>query len=155
MLNCEYHDSLPKDFSLLEEHKCSIEPAPINLIESVNHKEEVWHIEFSDDGKIMLVATKDSSIGIWEIKSEVDMEYNIKKVVQLNNTHRENLNKIVFSPDSNFFLTCSSDCTLNLFKSTGEHVKTYRAHRGPIYSAVWFKNSLEFLSISTDCTMKK
>ncbi len=103
----------------------------------------------------MLTASKDNQIYIWSIIKVNSDEYQFKLKIKLKKVHLGDINQIEFSPDSTMFLTCSKDRTVRCYDSTnGNVLSNCIKHTDAVFGVAWYQNSQNFLSISTDGTLK-
>lgn len=83
------------------------------------HSQAVYGIEFSPDGKKLASASLDGTIKIWNIdevrKSFQDNREAVKKSRETLKGHISAVNRIEFSPDSNFLISSSNDKTIKIW----------------------------------------
>jgi WD40 repeat protein len=57
--------------SLLHNHNCSSDHIPVKKIVSLDlHKDEVWFVKFSNNGRYLASASKNKTVIFWEIKKD-------------------------------------------------------------------------------------
>lgn len=67
-MSCLYHNSRAP-FSLYADHSCSRAEFPtLTTYILQEHKDEVWHIQWSHDGRFLASASKDRTAIIWRIE---------------------------------------------------------------------------------------
>lgn len=65
---CLHHNTANVVPSLLEDYSASLDQIPTEVIHELHgHKDEVWHVEFSHDGKYLASCSKDCCAIIWEV----------------------------------------------------------------------------------------
>ncbi|MEM7578725.1 MAG: hypothetical protein AAF316_02550 [Cyanobacteria bacterium P01_A01_bin.80] len=84
----------------------------INRLEE--HKDIVWDVNFSPDGKLLASGSRDKSIKIWRTDGSL---------LQTLEGHQEAISSLTFSPDGNLLASSSQDNTVKLWRknpATGE-----------------------------------
>eukprot|EP01098_Paradermamoeba_levis_P009052 TRINITY_DN3749_c0_g1_i1.p1 TRINITY_DN3749_c0_g1~~TRINITY_DN3749_c0_g1_i1.p1 ORF type:complete len:597 (-),score=150.62 TRINITY_DN3749_c0_g1_i1:14-1597(-) len=142
--NCLYHNSFHDNFSLFENHICDRDQIPTeskNVLEK--HTDEVWHIQFSHNGKYLASGSKDCTAIIWNVQ---DM-----KPVHVLLGHSQAISFLAWSPDDSFLLTCSNDNSLKLWDvQNGICKKTYSKHSEAVTACAWLPDGKRFISGGQD-----
>jgi len=112
------------------------------------HRDWVYGLFETIDGKYIATASLDSSIKLWDKKSG-----KIFKTIE--GAHSQGITSMVLSNDGKFFATTSLDSTVNLWNAeTFEKVAEFKGHIGSTLS-VAFSNDNHFLATgSADKTIK-
>ncbi|PHU11991.1 hypothetical protein BC332_18921 [Capsicum chinense] len=64
---CRFHNSVVSDMSLLTDHQCGRDQIPSLTMQILReHKDEVWFLQFSHNGKYLASSSRDGSVIIWE-----------------------------------------------------------------------------------------
>ena len=96
--NCLYHNTAASP-SLYIDHNCDKDDFPVKAVRDLRaHKDEVWHLKYSNDGTKLASASKDKTIAIYETKK-------YRKLHQLDE-HAGPVTYLAWSPDSTMLLTC-------------------------------------------------
>lgn len=105
--NCLYHNQ-PQWPSLYMNHTCERSEFPLDTVcELDRHRDEVWHLAFSNDGTKLATASKDSSVFIYETTSF--------KCLKRLHEHASPVAYVTWSPDDKRLVTCSQDHTAKLW----------------------------------------
>nr|POE56052.1 isoform 2 of wd repeat-containing protein 26 [Quercus suber] len=65
--DCVFHNTLDGDLSLYSDHHCGRRQIPSQTLQVLQaHRDEVWFLEFSHNGKYLASSSKDRSAIIWE-----------------------------------------------------------------------------------------
>eukprot|EP00958_Prasinococcus_capsulatus_P015250 scaffold1626_cov372-Prasinococcus_capsulatus_cf.AAC.4 len=137
-------------FSLLSDGQDGTEQIPTETaIVLEEHTDEVWHVQFSHNGKFVASASKDHTAIIWEIVSPVDVR--MKHRLQ---EHTEPLSFVAWSPDDSLLLTCSNDTSVKLWDThTGVCKRTYSRHVEFVTSCAWLPDGERFVTGGMDKNM--
>jgi E3 ubiquitin-protein ligase RFWD2 len=112
------------------------------------HYKRCWSVQFSDvDPRVLASASDDSKVKIWSTNSE----YSILSI-----DAKSNVCSCVFKPDSKFHvLFGTADHNIHYYdlRNPKEPLMIYKGHKKAV-SYVKFKNNNEFVSSSTDSTLK-
>jgi DNA-binding beta-propeller fold protein YncE/predicted Ser/Thr protein kinase len=101
------------------------------------HREEVWAVAFSPDGKSALSAGGARWIEAWQKSNDPTAhlwDVGSGKQVRTLKGHEGGIFGIAFTPDGKRALTASHDGTVRLWElSTGTELKRFRGHEGPLW----------------------
>ena len=98
-----------------------------------DHTEEVWHIQFSRNGRWLASASKDATAIVWEV---IPGQSLVKRHTL--EGHSKPLTFCCWRPDSCMLATCSFDSLVKVWDvGTGECVCTIDSHQGATFTAAW------------------
>ena len=102
---------------------------------------------FSPDGQMIASSGHDSdfTIKLWSRDGEL---------LKTLNGHKNNINSICFSPDSQIITSASSDNTIKLWNKHGELLKTLRGHDYQVFGASFSPDGQMIASADWDGTLK-
>jgi len=141
--NCPYHNGTPAHLSLFADYSAGPEQLPTQTVQVLDaHTDEVWHLQFSHDGKMLASASKDTTSIIWAITSsgECSCLHTLKGV-------DTQLTYVSWSHDDSMLLTCgnSGDCGLWSVGS-GQLLKRLKKHTSTVVAAAWFPAGDRFVT---------
>eukprot|EP01080_Neovahlkampfia_damariscottae_P001954 gene1954-1462_t len=128
-------------YSLLEEEISPSKLLPKDVFKILKyHTDEVWNIEFSNDGKYLASCSADKLIFIYDLK-EID-----SKPIQCKG-HDDVVSMIKWSNDNSMLLSCSNDKSIILWnKSNGFQIRKFENHKDKISSISWLSDNIHFIS---------
>ncbi|KAJ2736928.1 hypothetical protein IW152_000439 [Coemansia sp. BCRC 34962] len=132
------------DDNLYADHACPLPVFPKDLrIVLKGHRDEVWYVAFSPDGRYLGSTSSDKTCIIWSTK-----DYSI---VQRLEGHELEVACLAWSPDSKQIVSTSSDRTLRLWDvETGESLRVFTGHDETVTACKWLGDSGKILSGSLD-----
>lgn len=144
---CIFHNSLDPALSLFTDHQCGRDQIPTTTLQVLeSHKNEVWFLQFSNNGKYLASASKDCSAIIWEI-TEGD-SFSMKHRLS---AHQKPVSFVAWSPDDKLLLTCGIEEVVKLWNvETGECKLTYDKANSGFTSCGWFPDGERFISGGVD-----
>eukprot|EP00899_Mesostigma_viride_P001331 jgi/Mesvir1/11199/Mv16593-RA.1 len=147
---CTYHNTPDRTFSLFHNHSCGRDVIPTQTTQVLEaHTDEVWHLQFSHNGRYLASASKDTTVIIWEIVGEVG-----NRVRHHLRGHKKPLSFISWSPDDSKLLTCGNDMLVKLWDTTtGVCLQTYTKHTDSVTACAWFPDGKHFVSGGFDKSM--
>ena len=81
----------------------------------MEHTEEVWHVQFSHNGRWLASASRDASAVVWEVTPQRLL---VKRHVLRG--HTGSLTFCCWSPDDGILATCSADCMVTYCSGTNK-----------------------------------
>jgi len=116
----------------------------LNLI---GHKECVWPIAFSPDGKRIVSGSDDKTIKVWDVTSGAEL--------MTLRGHKDAVYYIAFSSDGKRFVSGSVDKTLKVWDlATGRELITLHGHDSQVQSTAFSPDGRRIVSGSADETIK-
>lgn len=99
--NCLYHNTAASP-SLYLDHNCERDDFPtIPVLEIKSHKDEVWFVQYSNDGTMLASASKDMTVRIYETRS-------YRVLTDLDGHTGSGVTHLAWSPDNTKIITCCS-----------------------------------------------
>lgn len=99
--NCEYHNTAASP-SLYLDHLCVKEDFPTrDTLHLKHHTDEVWFVQYSNDGSMLASTSKDTTIIIYETTT-------YKIIHQLDQHDKSGVTHLAWSPDDRRIITCCS-----------------------------------------------
>ena len=75
MENCLFHNSAHATPSLFTDYSVGMEQIPTEVVHELSdHTDEVWHVEFSNDGKSLASCSQDGVTIVWEVSHQASLE---------------------------------------------------------------------------------
>jgi len=97
--NCQYHNTSQWP-SLYTDHVCDRDDFPLDTVcELDKHTDEVWFIQFSNDGTRLATASRDSLVVIYETQSFT--------ILHILSGYKGAIGYVAWSPDDTKLVTCS------------------------------------------------
>ncbi len=113
----------------------------------LGHTGWVCAVDFSPDGNLLVSASSDYSIKLWDVKT--------KKCINTLPGHTRWIRTVAFSPDGKQLVSGSGDYTIKLWDvATGNCLKTWQGHTGWIWSVVFSPDGTTIASGSEDKTIR-
>ena len=103
---------------------------------------EVDYFNLSPDGKLMVCATSDTTITIWNVDQ--------RKIISEIKGHKDIIKTVIFSSDGNSILSASADKTIKKWDTQGNLIKTYIGHKDQVNSLCFSPDNKTFVSASDD-----
>ncbi|TYI49084.1 hypothetical protein E1A91_D12G011900v1 [Gossypium mustelinum] len=144
---CVFHNTSDSDLSLYSDHQCGKNQIPSQTLQILEaHKNEVWFVQFSHNGKYLGSSSKDHSAIIWEVKENGQ--------VLLKHTlcgHQKPVLIVSWSPDDSQILTCGQDEVIRRWDvSSGECLHVYEKTGVGLISCGWFPDGRGIFAGITD-----
>ena len=139
-------------YSLLQEEISPLKLLPKDTLKILkDHKDEVWNIEFSNDGKYLASCSADKKIFIYDLKDQDSLFHENFNKKELNpiqcfkNEHEDVITMIKWSKNNSMLLSCSNDKSIILWnRSNGNVIRKFEGkHKDKISSICWLPNSIE------------
>ncbi|XP_043721855.1 WD repeat-containing protein WDS homolog isoform X1 [Telopea speciosissima] len=146
MDSCIYHNSSDA-ISLYEDHCCGRDQVPTETVQILyQHDNEVWFVQFSNNGEYLASSSSDCTAIIWKVLEEggISLKHTLR-------SHQNPVSFVAWSPDDTMLLTCGNGEVLKLWDvETGTCKHTF-GERSPIVSScAWFPDSKRVVCGSSD-----
>ncbi|GAY40202.1 hypothetical protein CUMW_050210, partial [Citrus unshiu] len=110
------------------------------------HKNEVWFVQFSNNGEYLASSSSDCSAIIWKVLE--DSKLTLKHTLR---SHQNPVSFVAWSPDDTKLLTCGNAEVLKLWDvETGICKHTFGDHGFIVSSCAWFPDSKRLVCGSSD-----
>ncbi|KAK6942340.1 WD40 repeat [Dillenia turbinata] len=132
---CVFHNTLDGELSLYSDHQCGRNEIPSQTLQILQaHKDEIWFLQFSHNGKYLASSSKDQTAIIWEVK-----ENNQVSVKHTLTGHQKPVMTLAWSPDDSQLLTCGLEEVIRRWDITsGECLHVYEKQGVGLISCGWF-----------------
>ena len=111
----------------------------------VGHEGEIDHVEFSPDQKLILTASHDNTIKVWDLDGEM-----IKTI----GNHQDMVRVARFSPDGNYIVSGSNDNKIKIWEKKGRFLTELSGHKEVIYDCSFSPDGASIISASGDGSVK-
>uniref|UniRef100_A0A7N0U884 Uncharacterized protein n=1 Tax=Kalanchoe fedtschenkoi TaxID=63787 RepID=A0A7N0U884_KALFE len=144
--SCMYHNSATT-VSLYDDHCCDRDEIPTETVQILTaHSNEVWFVQFSNNGEFLASSSSDCTAIIWKV-----LEDGGSTLVHVLESHQKPVSFLAWSPDDTKLLTCGNGEVLKLWDvETGTCRHTFGDHDFIVSSCAWFPDSKRFVSGSSD-----
>lgn len=144
--SCMYHSSIDA-VTICEDHHCGRDQIPTETYQILtDHKNEVWFVQFSNNGQYLASSSSDCSAILWEVMD--DGELRLKHTLQ---SHQNPVSFVAWSPDDTMLLTCGNAEVLKMWDvETGTCKHTFGDHGFIVSSCAWFPDSKRLVCGSCD-----
>uniref|UniRef100_A0A5B7BKJ8 Putative WD repeat-containing protein 26 n=1 Tax=Davidia involucrata TaxID=16924 RepID=A0A5B7BKJ8_DAVIN len=144
--SCMYHNSFDT-ISLYEDHHCGRNQIPTETVQILaDHKNEVWFVQFSNNGEYLASSSSDCTAIIWKVLE--DGKLTLKHTLR---SHQNPVSFVAWSPDNTMLLTCGNVEVLKLWDAeTGRCKHTFGGHGFIVSSCAWFPDSKRLVCGSFD-----
>nr|GMD66925.1 WD repeat-containing protein WDS homolog [Ipomoea batatas] len=143
--SCIYHSF--SAVSLYEDHHCDRAQFPTKTVQILsNHGNEVWYVQFSNNGEYLASSSSDCSAIIWKVlpDGKVAQKYTLLG-------HKKPVSFVAWSPDDTMLLTCGNLEVVKLWDvETGTFKRTYGNDGFIVSSCAWFPDSRRIVCGSSD-----
>ncbi|KAI3806108.1 hypothetical protein L1987_22000 [Smallanthus sonchifolius] len=144
--SCIYHNSLDH-VSIYKDHRCGRDQIPTETVQILSaHKNEVWFVQFSNNGNYLASSSSDCTAIIWKVleDSKLVLEHTLK-------SHQNPVSFVSWSPDDTMLLTCGNSEVLRLWDvETGTCKHTFGDNDFLVSSCAWFPGSTRLVCGSSD-----
>lgn len=144
--SCIYHNSFDP-VSLYDDHRCGRDQIPTETIQILtDHKNEVWFVQFSNNGEYLASSSSDCTAIIWKVLE--DGKLTLKHTLR---SHNNPVSFVSWSPDDTMLLTCGNVEVLKLWDvESGTCKHTFGSHGFTVSSCAWFPDSKRLVCGSSD-----
>ncbi|WOL07454.1 hypothetical protein Cni_G16195 [Canna indica] len=145
--SCFYHNS-PGEVTLYEDHECSPEQIPSKCSQILcDHKNEVWFVQFSNNGDYLASSSSDLTAIIWVVNK--DDSLSLGHILE---GHTNPISYLAWSPDDKMLLSCGNGEALKLWDVCDGLCKfTFNnAVNRIISSCAWFPDSQKIVCGSNE-----
>ncbi|KAK1438013.1 hypothetical protein QVD17_03814 [Tagetes erecta] len=131
---CIFHNSDDGETSLLIDHHCGRDQIPSQTVQILQeHQDEVWYLQFSQNGKYLASSSSDNSAIIWEVDSDGEVSLKHRLI-----GHQKPISSISWSPDDDQILTCGIEEVVRRWDVTsGECLRVYEKGLLGLISCNW------------------
>jgi WD40 repeat protein len=138
------HASLPRLTPRFDLRFATLWPVEEGLVPIFSgHTDKVNYCDFSPDGKLVLSASDDHTLRLWNVATG--------KTQHVLRGHRESVQSCAFHPDGKLAVSASTDGTLRLWNvATGETERVLYGHRYPVRGCAFTSDGQYIVSNSDD-----
>ncbi|KAI3787340.1 hypothetical protein L1987_41743 [Smallanthus sonchifolius] len=131
---CLFHNSDVGETSLFTDHHCGRDQIPSQTVQILlEHQDEVWYLQFSQNGKYLASSSSDNSAIIWEVDLDGKVSFKHRLI-----GHQKPVSSISWSPDDHQILTCGVEEVVRRWDvSSGECVHVYEKGLLGLISCSW------------------
>eukprot|EP01104_Vermistella_antarctica_P014289 TRINITY_DN446_c0_g1_i1.p1 TRINITY_DN446_c0_g1~~TRINITY_DN446_c0_g1_i1.p1 ORF type:complete len:590 (+),score=132.76 TRINITY_DN446_c0_g1_i1:168-1937(+) len=143
---CLYYNVLQENFGLFSDRECprSALPRATKHILS-DHQDEVWYVKFSNDGRYLASASKDTTAIIWDMQKKPIAPFHVL------GKHTKALSFLAWSPDDSMLLTCGNDVLVMLWDvKSGQCLQTFNKHSEVVSAVAWLPDNRRFVTAGQD-----
>ncbi|KAG6519755.1 WD repeat-containing protein 26 homolog [Zingiber officinale] len=147
---CYFHNSVEGCLSLYTDHQCGKDQLPSQTTQILQeHHDEVWYIQFSNQGKYLASSSNDKSAIIWEVQE--NGEFTLKHRLM---GHQKPVLMVAWSPDDRRLLTCGLEEVVRCWDvHSGECLHVYEKPGLGLISCGWFPDGKQLFCGVTDKTI--
>ncbi|CAH1414666.1 unnamed protein product [Lactuca virosa] len=131
---CLFHNSSVGETSLFTDHHCGRDQIPSQTVQILqDHNDEVWYLQFSQNGKYLASSSSDNSAIIWEV--DLDGKLSLKHRLI---GHQKSVSCVSWSPNDDQILTCGLEEVVRRWDvSSGECLQVYEKGLIGLISCNW------------------
>ncbi|CAO2827631.1 unnamed protein product [Amaranthus hypochondriacus] len=131
---CIFHNSSDSEMSLYVDHHCGRDNIPSRTLQILEgHKDEVWFLQFSHNGRYLASASNDRSAIIWEVgvSGELSLKHQLCG-------HQRAVSQVAWSTDDQQLLTCGMEENVRRWDVlSGECLQVYEKAGISVISCAW------------------
>ncbi|XP_068654312.1 WD repeat-containing protein 26 homolog isoform X2 [Aristolochia californica] len=144
---CVFHNSLDSSLSLYSDHQCGRDQIPSQTVQVLQaHHDEVWFLQFSNNGRYLASSSNDRTAIIWEVNED-------GTVVERHTLagHQKPILTVAWSPDDRQILTCGMEESVRRWDAiSGACLHVYEKSGLGLISCGWLPDGKRVLSGLTD-----
>ena len=106
---CLYHNPTTSP-SLFSDHVCDRSQFPLQVVLTLPQNDEVYHLEFSHDGRRLAACGNDATVTIYDTL-DFEVRYTLTE-------HTQKVTYVAWSPDDSKLITCSFDQTAKVWDAS-------------------------------------
>ncbi|CAD5169371.1 unnamed protein product [Musa acuminata subsp. malaccensis] len=147
---CYFHNSHESCLSLYTDHQCGKDQLPSHTTQVLQeHHDEVWFLQFSNQGKYLASSSNDKSAIIWEVHEDRELTLKHKLI-----GHKKSVLMVAWSPDDSHLLTCGMEEAVRRWDvHSGECLYVYEKTGLGLISCGWLLHGKQLFSGVTDKTI--
>ncbi|KAJ9466188.1 putative WD repeat-containing protein [Diplonema papillatum] len=138
--------------TLLHDWRSDESTLPVHTQSTLSdHRDEVWHIEFSHNGRYLASASCDRTVLLYDLQDFIEGKTRKPPVLHRLEGHRDAVTQVAFSPDDTHVLTCSMDATVILWAvGSGRQVHHFKGHDEAVSACAWLPSGNAFFTAAVD-----
>ncbi|RRT68351.1 hypothetical protein B296_00010594 [Ensete ventricosum] len=142
-------ETLKPRMKLLEELQKMLPSTDLGTVVLQEHHDEVWFLQFSNQGKYLASSSNDKSAIIWEVREDGELTLKHKLI-----GHKKSVLMVAWSPDDSQLLTCGMEEAVRRWDvHSGECLYVYEKTGLGLISCGWFLHGKQLFSGVTDKTI--
>ncbi|WOL12244.1 hypothetical protein Cni_G21010 [Canna indica] len=147
---CYFHNSLESCLSLYTDHQCGKDQLPSYTTQILQeHHDEVWFLQFSNEGKYLASSSNDRSAIIWEVHEDGKLSLKHKLT-----GHQKPVMMVAWSPDDSQLLTCGMEEVMRRWDVlSGKCLQVYEKTGLGLISCGWLPDGEQLFSGVNDKTV--
>ncbi|KAL8105700.1 WD repeat-containing protein 26 homolog isoform X2 [Apium graveolens] len=144
---CVFHNTLNSELSLYTDHQCGRDQIPSKTLQTLQeHKDEVWFLQFSHNGKYLASSSKDQTALLWEVQD--DGQLILKHTLS---GHLGAVSIISWRHDDSQLLTCGTEEAVRRWDvSSGKCLHVYEKAGSGLISCGWLADGEGIVSGMSD-----
>jgi WD40 repeat protein len=172
---CRFHNTLHPRISLLRDYTCGLEQLPLNCCQILDaHTSEVWHLQFSHNGKMLASCGRDNTVILWDVlggaggcETHNEQEGGKSTITQsprlcvrrILKGHTSPVLFVAWSLDDSRLASCGQDSLVFLWntdaptsatESTESCLKILKHHTEPVLSVSWLPDNKTLVTAGQD-----